>query len=214
MVEELSATLMTIAKDVKIQIEFNPAQVSEYRLVGYETRALKREDFNNDKIDAGEIGAGHTVTAIYELSMVGSSNTAVDPLRYQQVSNKKKAVEKSVVSQGELAFLRLRYKAPSGDKSQLIETPIKVTDIQDNMRATTDTYRFSAAVAGFGQLLRGTAYSSTLGYDDVISLAQQAKGQDTNGYRQEFIQLAKLAKALLPQHARIETNAKKRVSVL
>ena len=194
LVEELSATLMTIAKDVKIQIEFNPALVSEYRLVGYETRALKREDFNNDKVDAGEIGAGHSVTALYELSLVGSEQQAVDPLRYQAAEPKK-----ALDDNGELAFLRLRYKAPNGHKSQLIETPIKMANMREHLSDTSDSYRFAAAVAGFAQRLRGGAYSSTLSYAEIANLAKDASGDDENGYRHEFVQLVKLAQQIMPK---------------
>ena len=195
LVEELSATLVTIAKDVKIQIEFNPALVSEYRLLGYETRALKREDFNNDKVDAGEIGAGHTVTAIYELALRNSNNKAVDPLRYQPADDKRSA------NPSELAFLRLRYKAPQGDTSELIEMPVPLASMKKQLRDTSNSYRFSAAVAGFAELLRGGNYLSTMGFTDVLQLAQQSKGEDAGGYRGEFIQLVNLARALAPQQA-------------
>ncbi len=193
LVEEASSTLFPIAKDVKIQMEFNPKAVSEYRLIGYETRALKREDFNNDKIDAGDIGAGHTVTAIYEITPVGSGNQSVDPLRYGQktsIENKKIKLAKP----SEYGFLKLRYKLPNENKSKLIETPIRVVDAVDSIDSTTTETRFATAVAAFGQLLRGGQYTESFNYDDVINLAQKSKGEDPYGYRAEFINLVRLAK--------------------
>jgi len=189
LVEEASSTLFTIAKDVKIQMEFNPKAVSEYRLIGYETRALKREDFNNDKVDAGEIGAGHTVTAIYEITPTGSETHSVDPLRYGE-----KAVNKVVGKQSEYGFLKLRYKLPDEDKSKLIETPIKVADTIESIDSTSIETRFATAVAAFGQLLRGGQYTNNFSYNDIIKLAQNAKGKDPYGYRAEFINLVRLAK--------------------
>ncbi|WP_028865622.1 vWA domain-containing protein [Psychromonas aquimarina] len=204
LVEELSSTLLTIAKDVKIQIEFNPSIVSEYRLIGYETRALKREDFNNDKIDAGDIGAGHTVTAIYEISLRGAANQSVDPLRYQSAHNKKQLpaeLSEDKIALNELAFLKLRYKLPQQNTSKLIEIPINSADIKASLQDTSETFQFSAAVAGFGQLLRGGKYLSTMDISRIIKLAQLSKGQDKHGYRGEFINMVKLADALAPQVA-------------
>jgi Ca-activated chloride channel homolog len=190
LVEQAGATLFTIAKDVKIQVEFNPAMVSEYRLIGYETRLLNREDFNNDKVDAGEIGAGHTVTAIYEITPVGSDAERNDPLRYQG-----KDTKGDTDTGGEYAFLKIRYKLPDGDTSTLITTPVtheqEVTEMSD---APTDT-RFAASVAAFGQLLRGGRYTGDYTYRDVINLAKGAKGEDEFGYRAEFINLVRLAKS-------------------
>ncbi|HEY1076838.1 MAG TPA: VWA domain-containing protein [Fontimonas sp.] len=189
LVHSRAATLQTIAKDVKIQVEFNPELVAEYRLIGYENRALKREDFNNDKIDAGEIGAGHNVTALYEIALVGSAGVRNDPLRYEAaVRNQPKA--------SELAFLRLRYKAPDGDTSQLIERPILRSEIQSSLAAASADYRFAAAVAGFGQLLRGGRYTEHFGYAEVAELARAARGSDDQGWRGEFVQLVDLARAL------------------
>ncbi|MFT6925315.1 MAG: Ca-activated chloride channel family protein [Psychromonas sp.] len=210
LVEELSSTLVTIAKDVKIQIEFNPELVSEYRLIGYETRVLKRQDFNNDKIDAGDIGAGHTVTAIYEISLRGSANQSVDPLRYQSLLNKKQSnaepIENSI-SLNELAFLKLRYKLPEQSSSQLIEIAINRADIKDTLQATSEAFQFSAAVAGFGQLLREGEHLSTMDISKVIALAEQSKGVDQHGYRGEFINMVKLADALAPQLVKKSTFA-------
>ncbi|MEM7743959.1 MAG: VWA domain-containing protein [Pseudomonadota bacterium] len=181
LVEEAQSALFPIAEDVKIQVEFNPAAVAEYRLIGYETRMLARQDFNNDKVDAGEIGAGHTVTALYEFVPTGG-DTLVDPLRYGEQA-------RSLGDPDELAFLRLRYKNPGEDESQLIERPITEADLGE-----PDTEaRFAAAVAGFGQLLRGGTYTGEWGYDALIELAQGAKGADPFGYRAEFVMLARLA---------------------
>ncbi len=189
LVHSRAATLQTIAKDVKIQVEFNPAVVSEYRLIGYENRALKREDFNNDRIDAGEIGAGHNVTALYEIALVGSGGLRNDPLRYGQS-------ERAAPVAQELAFLRLRYKAPDGDTSKLIERPILRSEIKPTLAGTSADYRFAAAVAGFGQLLRGGRYTEHYSYADVADLARAARGADDHGWRGEFVQLVDLARSL------------------
>lgn len=184
-----AATLQTIARDVKIQVEFDPGVVAEYRLIGYENRALRREDFNNDRIDAGEIGAGHSVTALYEIALVGSAGVRVDPLRY----GPQPTVQRQ---RDELAFLRLRYKAPDGDTSKLIERPIRVAEIRSDLAGATADYRFAAAVAGFGQLLHGGRYTERYGFSDVLSLARGARGDDAQGWRGEFVQLVELARSL------------------
>lgn len=191
LVEELSSTLVTVAQDVKIQVEFNPNTVSEYRLIGYETRILRREDFNNDNIDAGDIGAGHTVTAIYEISLLGAASHSIDPLRYQS-----KQTRVHTDSVNELAFLKLRYKLPQQNSSHLIEIAIKQSDIKETLQTTSETFKFSAAVAAFGQLLRGGDHLSSIQFSDIIALAQQGKGVDKYGYRAEFINMVKLADAL------------------
>ncbi len=190
LVDEMSATLLTIAKDVKIQVEFNPEIVREYRLIGYETRRLDREDFNNDRVDAGDIGAGHTVTAIYEIALQGSAGALIDPLRYDTVQKPKASATT------EIAFLRLRYKAPNGAVSRLVEQPIERGDLQADLQNTSETYRFSAAVAAFGQLLRGGEYIADLDYAGIVSLAQGARGSDPFGYRGEFLSLVRTADAL------------------
>jgi Ca-activated chloride channel family protein len=183
LVDQLSGALFPIADDVKIQVEFNPAAVAEYRLIGYETRALAREDFNNDKVDAGEIGAGHQVTALYEITPAGSPARLSDPLRYGAAATKGEA--------SELGFLKLRYKAPGADTSTLIETPIPATPAE----ADTDA-RFAAAIAGMGQLLSGPKYLGDWGWDEAIALANGAKGADSFGYRAEAVQLMRLAESL------------------
>ncbi len=183
LVDQLTGALFAIAEDVKVQVEWNPAQVAEYRLIGYETRALQREDFNNDKVDAGEIGAGLQVTAIYEVTAPGSDALLNDPLRYGAAT----ATEGGAA---ELGFLRLRWKAPGAEDSQLIETPIT------GLEPATDEARFAAAIAGFGQLLQGSVYLGDWGWDQAIALAQSAKGEDAFGYRTEAITLMRLAQSL------------------
>ncbi len=183
LVDQLSGAMFPIANDVKIQVEFNPTQIAEYRLIGYETRALAREDFNNDKVDAGEIGAGHTVTAIYEITPIGSDAILNDALRYQPAPEG--------VGNGELGFLKLRYKTPGEDVSQLLTTPITA-----DMGQLSDDIRFSAAIAGYGQLLTGGKYLQDWGYDALIDLANDTKGEDAFGYRSEAIKLMRLAKSL------------------
>ena len=190
LVEEASSTLFTIAKDVKIQMEFNPKTVSEYRLVGYETRQLKREDFNNDKVDAGDIGSGHTVTAIYEITPTSANKKLIDPLRY-----KTSEATKTTGQQREYGFLKLRYKLPNENKSKLIETPVKIADTLDSFASAPQDVRFATTVAAYGQLLRGGKYTGTYGYDDVIKQALASKGQDIYGYRAEFINLVRLARS-------------------
>jgi Ca-activated chloride channel family protein len=194
LVQEIGGTLETIAKDVKIQVEFNPAVVSEYRLVGYETRALNREDFNNDKVDAGDIGAGHTVTAIYEITPKGSGAELVDPLRYgaQDATTPTSAVLPS----DEIGFLKMRYKLPEGTASELIETPITKALAVDTLAAASEDARWAAAVAAFGQKLKGSNYGGTMSYDEIRTLAQGARGSDAEGYRAEFIQLIDAAESL------------------
>ena len=189
LVDELSATLETIAKDVKIQIEWNPDVVAEYRLIGYENRLLAREDFSNDKVDAGDIGAGHTVTALYEIALSNGPGRRLSPLRYGM----KKAIDGQ---QRELAYLKLRYKLPDGERSRLIEQPVLTEAIQRRLSDTSDNYRFSAAVAGFSQLLRGGRYTESFDYDEAAGLANGARGGDRFGYRGEFIRLVRLAEAL------------------
>ena len=182
LVDQLTGALFPIADDVKIQVEWNPAAVAEYRLIGYETRALKREDFNNDKVDAGEIGAGREVTAIYEVTAPGSAALRNDPLQY--------GAAPAAGDASELGFLRLRYKAPGADASQLIETPIT------SGGEASDDARFAVAMAGFGQLLREPKYLNDWGWDKAIDLALGARGNDPFGYRIEAVNLMRMAKAL------------------
>jgi len=190
LLEEAASTLVTIAKDVKVQVEFNPAAVSEYRLIGYETRMLAREDFRNDKIDAGEIGAGHTVTAIYELTPAGANGGRIAPLRYRG-----EAAQPGTDFDGELAYLKIRYKLPGAESSTLITRPVTVADAFESVDAAPRDVRFAAAVAAFGELLRGGRYTGDYGYEDVASLAQGARGEDPFGYRNEFVRLVRLAES-------------------
>lgn len=200
MVDEASSMLFTIAKDVKLQVEFNPQTVQEYRLVGYETRALNREDFNNDKVDAGDIGAGHAVTAIYEITPVGAA-PLVDDLRYQKPAPKvmadhpvlAPAQEAAEEANGdEYAFLKIRYKKPDSDTSTLMTRPITKEDEKD-FDALSDDIRFANAVATFAQILKGSKFVAA-DYDAVIEVANQARGKDEFGYRTEFVNLVRLAK--------------------
>lgn len=195
LVQQMNGTLVTIAKDVKIQVEFNPARVASYRLVGYEKRMLRKEDFNNDKIDAGEIGAGHTVTALYEIVPVGgtvnpaASVPPVDPLKY---SSSERPV--STTASKEMLTVKLRYKKPDGDKSELIEKP--VIDSNAAFASASPDFKFAAAVAEFGMLLRDSEHKGNGTFGSVLEWAQEGKGSDANGYRAGFIDLVKKAQAL------------------
>ncbi len=190
-INEFGGTLFTIAKDVKIQVEFNPAVVQSYRLVGYEDRKLNNEDFNNDKKDAGELGAGHTVTAIYEIIPVGAeddAHTDIDPLKYQEHSfNAGK-------NNGEIMTVKLRYKKPDEETSRLITHVVK--NSIEKPDEVSENLRFSSAVASFGMLLRDSEFKGNTNYDMVIRLAKSAKGSDDEGYRAEFIKLAESAELL------------------
>ena len=191
LVTEFSGTLFTIAKDVKFQIEFNPARVKGYRLIGYENRMLNAEDFNDDRKDAGEAGAGHNVTALYEIIPAGSEADipGVDPLRYQQNFTKVKPDPKA-----ELLTVKLRYKLPDEDKSILLDKPVfgELTDPEK----TSDNYRFSAAVAEFGMVLRDSEYKGSANLQHVIDLAKGARGVDEEGYRSEFLSLVRMTENL------------------
>ena len=194
LVEEMSGTLVTIAKDVKIQVEFNPAKVNAYRLIGYENRILAAEDFNDDTKDAGEIGAGHTVTALYEIVPAGVNIDLpdVDPLKYQQPT-----APSDVASTEELFTLKLRYKQPDGDTSKLLAFP--VTDDDTALEDASPDFKFAAAVAGFGMLLRESKYKGNASFNSVRQLAQEGLGQDPFGYRTEFVKLVQKAKKLKKQ---------------
>ena len=202
LVNEMSSTLATIAKDVKIQIEFNPAWVSEYRLIGYENRRLRREDFNNDKVDAGDIGAGHTVTALYELTLAGEKG-AVDPLRYRQKNQNPLAL---AAVEEELAFVKLRYKEADSDTSALAAYPIFRSTLKP-FKEADDDFRLAAAVAGFGQLLRGTVNLGAWNYKDARALAANFDLADEYGYRAELVKLIDLADALADSHAASTSSA-------
>ena len=190
LVEEATSALFPIANDVKIQVQFNPATVSEYRLIGYETRALRREDFSNDKVDAGDIGAGHSVTAIYEFTPVGQTGL-LEPGRYEQQAE---VVRKNA---DEYAFVRLRYKLPGESSSRLIEQPVAVAGAAAPDLLAREA-RFAAAVAGFGQLLRGGRHTGDWGYEQALAMAQANKGDDPFGYRTELVQLIRKAMSAAP----------------
>ncbi|WP_343312663.1 VWA domain-containing protein [Brucella sp. BE17] len=187
LVEEIGSTLLTIAKDVKVQVEFNPQAVSEYRLIGYETRLLDREDFNNDAVDAGDIGAGHSVTALYEITPKGAPG-GMDPLRYEQPSP-----SASARNDKELGFVKIRYKAPDGDVSSLIETPIEAAAQLPSLEAASEDTRFAVAVAAFGQKLRKSTYLEKMDWRAIKTLAQSARGEDLSGRRAELLQLINTA---------------------
>ena len=192
LVEEMGGTLLTLAKDVKLQVEFNPATVAGYRLIGYENRLLADEDFNDDTKDAGELGAGHTVTALYEVvpAGVGMPGGSVDPLRYQQQPVDDDAPPPSVF-EDELMYVKVRYKDPDGERSTLLEHPV-----MDRSGMPSVDFRFATAVAGFGMLLRDSEHAGTFSLDDVVSLAEQARGDDPRGYRGEFIRLVEASRDL------------------
>src|SRR5262249_33245313 len=191
LVEEMSATLLTIAKDVKIQVEFNPAEVNAYRLIGYENRALQHQDFNDDKKDAGDMGAGQTVTALFEVVPRGVEVeiSAVDQLKYQE-----RALNTRRAANGEILNVRIRYKDPDGNTSQLMETP--VIDRRTAFNNASTDFRFAAAVASFGMVLRDSAHKGQSTMDSVIEIAEKSRGADKSGYRDEFVQLVRKARAL------------------
>ncbi|MBN8649165.1 MAG: VWA domain-containing protein [Caulobacterales bacterium] len=187
--QEFTSTMFPIANDVKAQIEFNPLRVAEWRLIGYETRALNREDFNNDKVDAGEIGAGHQVTALYEITPIGGK-PSVDPLRYQ--NDDKISASKT----GEIGFLKLRYKTPNEDKSKLIERSITNNDIVKNLDDAPNSTKLAIAIASFGQKLRNDPWIGNYSFDQIIELAESTQDDDKFGQIEEFINLVKKSKSL------------------
>jgi len=191
LVNQMAGTLFTIAKDVKIQVEFNPARVKAYKLIGYENRMLNKEDFNDDKKDAGELGVGHTVTALYELVPAGSKEriSKVDDLKYQKVEAKP-----SGSFSGELMTVKLRYKDPDGQTSQLISKPVR--DGGADLAMLPEDLRFASAVAEFGLLLRDSEHKGKASYRQVLELARNSRGNDTEGYRAEFIKLVEAASQL------------------
>jgi len=185
-VTQLTGTLFTIAKDVKIQVEFNPTKVKAYRLVGYENRKLENKDFNDDKKDAGELGAGHTVTALYEIVPVDSKEDfgKTDDLKYQQVK---------VTPSDELLTVKLRYKEPAGDTSKLLT---RVINVKEETAQPSENFRFASGVAEFGLLLRNSQYKSNASYQSVLERVKAAKGADSDGYRADLIKLVEIAQML------------------
>jgi len=190
LVRQFGGTLFTIAKDVKLQLEFNPARVQQYRLIGYENRTLAAEDFNNDRKDAGELGSGHTVTALYEIVPVGAP-PVVDKLKYQPTS----AVA-SAPSSVDVMTVKLRYKEPQGTKSRLFERSLR--GAASSIDKASENLRFAAAVAQFGMLLRQSDYLGSATYANTIDLANGARGKDPEGYRAELVRLVKMAEGLRP----------------
>ena len=191
LVNEIGGTIYTIAKDVKIQVEFNPAKVKSYRLVGYENRLLNKEDFNNDTKDAGELGSGHTVTALYEITLMDSQDPKrnVDALKYQAVITNEEAIDSN-----EILTVKVRYKEPKAENSQLISIP--VSEIHTDFENSSNDFRFSSAVAAFGMLLRDSDYKGDISFKKIQEIANQAKGKDLYGYRSEFVKLVELAEIL------------------
>ena len=196
--QDLFATMEVVAKDVKLQVEFNPAQIIQYRLIGYDNRRLKNEDFNNDRIDAGEIGSGHTVTAMYEVVFKDSSiATQVEqPLRYGSKKKPAKAQPLTDTHPGEFGFLKIRYKAPGGDKSTLREHPLYNDLRKGDFNTASNDFRFAASVAAFGETLRGGQYVPEASMADIEDIASKARGEDSRGYRGQFLELIRSAKAL------------------
>jgi Ca-activated chloride channel family protein len=196
LIDQMSGTLVTVAKDVKIQVEFNPAKVSNYRLIGYEKRALRAEDFNDDKKDAGEIGAGHTVTALYEIAPAGAGPAAppaVDPLKYQPAPATSVPAVPGPISD-ELLTVKLRYKEPTGDTSRLQEFP--VIDRGRSYLQASEDFKFAASVAEFGMVLRQSPYKGSATMAAAGMLVEESMGDDPNGYRHEFFELVSRARVL------------------
>ena len=187
LVDEIGSTLLPIATDVKVQIEFNPARVAEYRLIGYETRLLARQDFGNDRIDAGEFGSGQAVTALYELTPADSGVRLVDDLRYRAPTEHAR-----LAVADEVGWLRIRYKVPGSSRSEMIDQPV-LPQIRTSFAAAPEDARFAAAIAGFGQLLRDDPHIGDFGFDDVAKIADDARGGDATGYRSEFLRLVRVA---------------------
>jgi len=194
LIDQMSATLHTIANDVKIQVQFNPDVVSEYRLIGYENRQLQRDDFSNDQVDAGDIGAGHTVTAIYEVTFKGHKGARLDNFRYRKHQN----TNMTGTYLNEVALIRLRYKKPGDTNSKLVEKVISRKEIINEMAKTSINFRFSAAVAAFAQRLRNGKYNNSISYNDILELAKKSTGPDAFGYRREFLDLVSLTSNLMP----------------
>jgi len=188
LVTEMGGTLLSIAKDVKIQIEFNPAKVESYRLIGYERRVMRAEDFDNDKKDAGELGAGHSVTALYEI-VPAKNGSAKNELKYQTTE-----INDTAFASDEIMTIKFRYKPPTSDISKLVTVPVRDNPLPLN--ATSDNFRFSASVASFGMILRDSEHKGNFNFDKVADLAKTSLGEDEYGYRREFVRLVQTAKGL------------------
>ncbi|MDQ8004484.1 MAG: von Willebrand factor type A domain-containing protein [Pedobacter sp.] len=212
LINEFGGTLFTVAKDVKLQIEFNPAKVQAYRLIGYENRLLNNEDFNDDKKDAGEMGAGHTVTALYEIIPVGVESKfikSVDALKYQDVRQNALKNSPSSNNTNEILTVKMRYKQPDGDSSKLLQKPV-IDSYQDKLNKTSDNFRFSASVAMFGMLLRQSEFVQESTFEQAIALADGAKGTDKEGYRAEYVKLAKSAQLMAKDLRNFATTGKEK----
>jgi Ca-activated chloride channel family protein len=197
--QELGSTMFPIANDVKVQVEFNPDQVAAYRLIGYETRMLQRQDFKDDKVDAGDMGAGHTVTAIYEITPAREAHKLADPLRYGRKDRAKagRAPDRAATGHGdELCFVKLRYKLPGQAVSREIAHPVHAASARSSLASAPADQRFAVAVAAFGQRLRGETQLADYGYDRIAELANGARGDDPDGYRAEFVKLVRMAETL------------------
>jgi len=192
LITEVDSTLLTIASDVKIQVEFNPRHVQEYRLIGYENRMLEREDFTNDKVDAGDIGAGHTVTALYEVTLTGSSAARVAPLRYRSNENNLEEIPSN-----ELAYVKLRYKQPGDTNSVEVAYPIHGNDVVKEFSSASEDFQFASTVAGFGEQLRGGSYQE-FATKEMLATLRKVRGNDEHGYRTELITLVELADSIGP----------------
>jgi Ca-activated chloride channel family protein len=192
--EELGSTMFPIANDVKVQVEFNPKLVAGYRLIGYETRMLERQDFKDDKVDAGDMGAGHTVTAIYEITPAGAKGKLVDPLRYRKAQGANASAAQG--KKDELCFIKLRYKLPGEAVSNLTTHVVHAALARKSMAEVPEEKRFAVAVAAFGQRLRDEKDVSDFSYAEIIKLADSGRGADPQGYRAEFIKLVRLAETL------------------
>jgi Ca-activated chloride channel family protein len=194
MSQEFASNLFPIADDVKVQVEFNPVLVAEYRLIGYETRMLRREDFKDDKIDAGDIGAGHTVTAIYEITPASSKQRRIDPLRYQPEPDR--VPPSTSGHKDEMVFVKLRYKLPGEATSRLIEQAVRAAEALPSLDTAPAEQRFAIAVAAFAQRLRGESALDGFSYANIADLANAARGADPEGYRAEFVRLVRMAETL------------------
>lgn len=190
--KKLYGTVEVVAKDVKLQVEFNPAKVSNYRLIGYDNRVLKNEDFNNDSVDAGEIGAGHTVTALYEVILKDSEAAKELSVEHRYAENEKKVAD-TPATNSELAFLKIRFKGPDSNTSELLSFPIEQSNLKDKAEQASEDFRFASAVAYFGQKLRDSKYKGSYTYKDIAKLASESVGKDSEGQRREFVELVRNA---------------------
>jgi len=200
LVDHIGSALIPIARDTKAQIEFNPQWVSEYRLIGYENRHLENHEFNMDSVDAGDLFSGHTVTAIYEIALLGRSKNSIDPLRYSKTTNK--PIEKS----NEIAFLKIRYKPIGNTKSSLIRHAIESDKIKHNFTETSRDFQFSASVAAYGQMLRNSPFISELSWNDISQIAKTSKGDDDQGYRAAFVSQITLTRELQDQPTKVSSR--------